>query len=228
VRDPKDPPLEIVGVARNVKYMRRQDEDRDAMFVPLIQEQEKPAQHLDKEAAATLIIRTVGDPASMAPAVRAAVRSVDPNLPILDMTTMEAQVSTSLVQQRLLAILSSFFGALALGLAAIGLYGVLSYGVSQRSSEIGIRMALGAQRGGIVRMILGETARMVLMGIVAGLGIALAAGRMIRSMLYGVTPADPLSLAAVIAILAGVALVAGFLPARRAAMVEPMTALREE
>ncbi len=210
--------------------MHMRDQQQDAMFLPLMQDdpQKLGQRQHGGDTAVTLLIRTGGDPTALAPAVRAAIHGVDPNLPVLDMTTMDAQVLTSLTQQRLLAILSSFFGALALGLAAIGLYGVLSYGVSQRTGEIGIRMALGAQRAGILQMILRETAMMILLGAAAGLAISLAAARMIRSMLYHVTPSDPLSLTAAIGILGAVALIAGFLPARRASLVEPMTALRQE
>ena len=117
---------------------------------------------------------------------------------------------------------------LALGLAAIGLYGVLSYGVTQRTGEIGVRMALGAQRSGILRMILGETGRLVSIGVAVGIAGAIAGGRAIKSMLYGVTPTDTWSIGVAVSILTAATLIAGFLPARRASKVDPMVALRHE
>jgi hypothetical protein len=134
--------------------------------------------------------------------VRAALHSIDPNLPLYDMATMDGQVEKYLVQQRLLAILSTFFGVLALGLSAVGLYGVISYGVARRTGEIGIRIALGAQRSGILRIVLSEAALMVGVGIAIGLPLALSAGRLIESLLFGVRPGDALSLAASVAVLA--------------------------
>ena len=127
-----------------------------------------------------------------------------------------------------MAILASAFGALALALSAVGLYGVLSYRVAQRTGEIGVRMALGAQPGGMVRLVLGETARLVGIGIAIGITLVLGAARLIGSMLFGLSPTDAPSLAGAIAILLAVALVAGFVPASRAARIDPMTALRHE
>jgi ABC-type antimicrobial peptide transport system permease subunit len=141
---------------------------------------------------------------------------------------MDSQVERSLSQPHLLAILSTFFGVLAVLLATIGLYGVLTYHVSRRTSEIGIRMALGAQRSKILTMILSETAQVVIAGIAGGLTITFASARLLKSFLYGTTPYDAASILAAVAILASAALAAGFLPAHRASKVDPMIALRHE
>ena len=219
-RGRKSPPMTIVGVVRDFKNFGIQEGKQDVMFMPYLQ--------AESVTSATILVRTALDPARVAPDVRAAIRAVDATLPQYDVITMDRQVENTLSQERLLAILASAFGGLALGLAAIGLYGVLSYGVTQRTGEIGVRMALGSQPSGIVKMILGETGRLVLIGMAIGIGVAIAGGRAIKSMLYGVTPAEPWSLGMAVAILGSVALIAGFLPARRASRVDPMVALRHE
>jgi len=190
------------------------------MFAPL-------SQH-EAPGSATLLVRTTVDPMRVAADVRAAIHAVDARVPQYDVNTMDRAVEGTLSQQRLLAILATAFGALALGLAAIGLYGILSYGVTQRTGEIGVRMALGAQRAGIMRLILGETGRLVAIGIVIGIGAAIAGARTVEKMLYGVTPADAGSIAMAAVILAGAGLLAGYLPARRASKVDPIVALRNE
>jgi ABC-type antimicrobial peptide transport system permease subunit len=208
---------------RDIKVLGIQEGEQDLIFTPLAQ--------TDAGAeAATLVTRTTGNPLRVAADVRAVIRSVDPKLPQYDVTTMETQLANSLSKERLLAILASAFGLLALGLAAIGLYGVLSYGVAQRTGEIGVRMALGAQRPSILWMILGETSRLVAFGIPIGLGFAIAGARALAGMrlLYGVTPADPWAISMAVAILVSVAPVAGWPPAQRASRVDPMVALRDE
>jgi len=215
-----EPPVEIVGVVRDPKYIGVREEKQEVVFTPFFQE--------TGSRAGTVLIRTAIDPAALAGDIRAAIRSIDANLPIYDVTTMDRMVGASLVQERLMAILSGFFGVLALGLSAVGLYGVLSYAVAQRTSEIGLRMALGAQRSGILRMILGDTARLLVAGVAIGIAVALSGARLIRSMLFGITPTDAFSLGTAAVILVAVALVAGFLPARRASLVDPMVALRHE
>jgi predicted permease len=218
--DRKEPPMTVVGVIHDIKIFGMQESKQDEMFTPVLQS--------ESMGEATLVVRTTVDPVRVAGDARSAIRAVDPKLPVFDVITMDRQVENTLTQERLLAILASAFGVLALGLAAIGLYGVLSYGVTQRTGEIGVRMALGAQPVGIVKLILGETSRLVLAGIAIGVGVAIAGGRAIKSMLYGVTPAEPWSIGIAVAILASVALVAGIIPARRASRVDPMVALRNE
>jgi predicted permease len=213
--------VEIVGVVRDIKYIGLREDKMDVIFTPILQDP-------DAWKEATLLVRTSTDSAGMLNDVRAAIRGVDSNLPVYDLTTMNRQVQSTLSQPRLMAILSSFFGFLALGLSAVGLHGVLSYNVVQRTSEIGIRMALGAQRAGILHLVLGETARVVAIGIAVGIAIALSATRLIGSLLFGVTPTDSSALVGAVALLTAVAMLAAFLPAYRASRVDPMTALRNE
>lgn len=173
-------------------------------------------------------IRAKGDPLALASAVRAAVAAVDPNTAVNRIRTMDAIVGESIWQRRLWGVLFAIFGALALALGAVGIYGVMSYAVSLRTREIGIRMALGAQRGDVLGMVVGHALKLALIGAVVGVAAALAATRSIAGLLYGVQAADPLTFAAVPALLLVVALVAGYLPARRAATVDPLHALRHE
>jgi predicted permease len=215
------PPLEIVGVVHDIKYFNVQESKMDVFFTPSAQRAQAPLR-------VTLLVRSWGEPAALAGAVRAAIRGIDPSIPIYDVVTMDEQVRARLALERLLAVLSTFFGALALTLAAVGLYGVLSYGVSQRTSEIGIRMALGAQPRRLLAMILSETATLVIAGAAAGVGVAIGGARLVKQMLYGVTPTDKTTLAAAAGILLLAALVAALLPARRASRVDPMIALRHE
>ena len=147
---------------------------------------------------------------------------------MFEVKTLTQQVDESLVQELLVASLSSLFGALALLLASIGLYGLMAYAVSRRTSEIGIRMALGAERSDVRQMVLGEATRLVLTGIGIGLPLALAGARFLSSMLFALSPADPLTISAATLILLAVAAVASFVPARRASLVDPMVALRCE
>jgi len=214
---------EIVGLVRNAHYFDVRDEKQETIFTPLLQIQ---IGEFDSEE--TLVVRTRGNPAQLADDVRAVVHRIDPNLPLFDITTMSDQVAGDLRTPRLMATLSSFFGALALALSAIGLYGVLAYGVTKRTGEIGIRMALGADRNNILRLILGETGQVLLIGIGAGLVLAWAASRLVKSMLYGVTAHDTRVYAVAAILLGAVALAAAMLPARRAVRVEPMIALRYE
>jgi ABC-type antimicrobial peptide transport system permease subunit len=176
----------------------------------------------------TLYVRTTGDAAKIAATIRREVQAVDAKVPVYNVRTLETQLDESLSQERLVATLSSWFGAFALLLASIGLYGVLAYGVTRRTNEIGLRLALGAERGGVIWMVLREALVLVALGIAIGVPAALALGRMVSSLLYGLKPTDPLTISSAVIILFGVAGVASYLPARRASRVDPMVALRYE
>jgi predicted permease len=217
------PDAEIVGVVRDAHYFSAQWETQEAIFTPVFQVE---AKQFSPEQ--TLILRTAEDPARATADLRAMLRGLDPNLPIYNILTMREKVSHSFSQEQLLAALSGFFAMLALTLSAIGLYGVLAYSVSQRTGEIGVRMALGADRGKILRMILGETGQLLGIGVMAGLAMSFAATRLIKTMLYGVTPDDPRSFLFGSLILVLVGVCAALLPARRAVTIEPMEALRYE
>jgi ABC-type antimicrobial peptide transport system permease subunit len=177
---------------------------------------------------AIVAVRTHGDPVAVAGAVRQAVLSIDPLQPVYSQQTMEQLVSDSMRDRRLLLLLLGIFAAVALLLASVGIYGVISYSVEQRTREIGIRMALGAQRATVLGMILGLGARLAGMGIGIGLLGAAALSRVLRGLLYGVSPTDPLTYGLLAAALALVAIGACLVPARRAVRVDPAVALRAE
>jgi predicted permease len=221
-RSKEGPPIEIVGVVRDTAYMNVRTTNQDVLFTPILQTE------ADSCNSATIFIRTADDSPRVAQDVRAAMQAVDPNLPPIAVRTMHQQVANTLIQQRLLATLSAFFGALALALSAVGLYGVISYGIAQRTAEIGLRMALGASRASILNLTLGETARLTAAGMALGLAIALVCCRFVAGLLYGIAPTDTASLGGSAALLTVVALLAGFIPGRRASRVDPITALRFE
>jgi predicted permease len=210
---------EIVGVARNVASRELQTAPQPAMFRPLLQWPEK---------SLTLSLRTGFDSSATVAALRGIVKSLDNNVPIFGIRTLEQQKDGSLALQRMTAMLLGGFGALALLLAALGIYGVLAYSVSRQTREIGVRMALGAQVSDVLRLVLRQGLGLAGIGLVLGLGGALAMTRLLRSFLYEVTPLDPLIFAIVFALLASVSLLACWLPARRATKVDPMVALRHE
>jgi ABC-type antimicrobial peptide transport system permease subunit len=160
--------------------------------------------------------------------VRTAMRQVDPDLPITGVTTQTDQIENRVAQERLFALAYSLFGGLALLLACIGLFGLMSYTVSRRTSEIGIRIALGAQRAGVVGMVLRESMIMVVIGVVVGLAAAIAAGRLVTAVLFGLAANDVWTITAAIALMTVVCVIAGYLPARRASRIDPMVALRYE
>jgi putative ABC transport system permease protein len=172
-------------------------------------------------------LRAPVDPETFAPAVRAVAADMNPAIS-LDIGTLEAQVARSLARPRLLAALSGFFGALALALAVIGLYGTMSYSVTRRRKEIGVRMALGALNVQVLGMLLGEAGRMIAWGLGAGIVLSLAGTRLVTSFLFGVTATDPTIFAASVLLLAVVALFAALVPAWRAARLDPLAALRED
>lgn len=213
--------IEIVGVADDVKYNSQKDEDGVLTYRPW-------QQQLDNMGSVYFYIRTEGNPLAIAPSIRALVRELDPTLPVTDVKTQNEQLSETMTEDRIFAQLLSFFGTLALVLAALGLYGVLAYSVSQRTSEIGIRMALGAQKASILRLVVWQGMKLVTIGLVIGGIGSYFAKKLIESRLYGVTATDPLTLAGVAFLLVATALVACLLPARRAAQADPMSALRHE
>jgi putative ABC transport system permease protein len=173
-------------------------------------------------------VRTRDDPAAATGYIREAVRSVDADLPVTMVKTLGEIVDDSMAQPRFSMLLLAAFGGLAVVLAAIGMYGVISYSVAQRTREIGIRMALGAARASVFRLVIVQGARMATVGIVTGLAASAAITRWMAGFLYGVTPLDPVTFAVVPVLLAGIALVACYVPARRATRVDPVTALRCE
>jgi ABC-type antimicrobial peptide transport system permease subunit len=171
------------------------------------------------------IVRTAADPAQLIEPARAAVRQIDPNLPITNVATQAEQVERRFAQDRLFANALSFFGGLALILAAIGLFGLMSYNVGRRSQEIGIRMALGARRFDVIRMVLTESLTLVAVGVVIGLGATYWLGRLVATFLFGLAPTDAATIAAAVTLVLAVSTLAGFLPARRAARVDPNVVL---
>jgi predicted permease len=219
-RDDGTFPIEVVGVVRDSKFATLRDEVPRFVYTPWSQQES-----LD---TMTFYVRMRGEAAGMPTTVRQVVQRLDPNLPIFDMKTMEAQVDESLFLERLVASLSLLFGGLATVLAAVGLYGVMSYTVSRRTREIGIRMALGAARSSVLWMVLREVAIMAAAGIVIGLPVAIGLSRFVQSQLYGLSPTDPATLAFATVVLGSVAMLAGYVPARRATRVDPMLALRYE
>ncbi|MEW5919166.1 MAG: FtsX-like permease family protein, partial [Gemmatimonadota bacterium] len=175
----------------------------------------------------TFVVRTTGAPASVAQAVQEVVRSLDAQLPIFDAQPLTEIVSASVAQQRFLGRILSLFSFLAVALSAIGIYGVVAYGVEQRRRELGVRLALGASRDRVLGLVLGEGLRLALMGGVLGIGGALALTSLLKTVLFGVHPSDPITLVSVAGLLIGVAMVASLAPALRAARLHPTSALRE-
>jgi putative ABC transport system permease protein len=214
----------VVGVVGNVRQEALDREPRPHLY--LVHAQSPRAWYTVR--AMTVLLRTGLEPLSLVGAVRGAVRGLDPNLPAYRVTTVERTVADSAAAERFSMSLQLVFAGVALVLAMIGIYGVLSYSVAQRTREIGIRMALGAERRSILRLVVGQGMALVLAAVVVGVLGALAAGRVLSSLLYGVSPRDPLTFGAVAAALSAVALVACWIPARRASAVSPQTALRSE
>ena len=204
--DSKGPMAEIVGIAKDVHYFGMTEDKQDVWFSPMMQD--AGVLWYNPLEDSTLVVRTNLDPDRMVSDLRGVVRAIDPNVPVYDVKSMSEQVDANLAQQRTLALLTSFFGLLALGLSAIGLYGVLAYGVAQRTGEIGIRMALGADRSSILRLIFRETVQVLAIGIAAGLAIAIGGGKLVQSLLFGVTPHDIGAFAAGVLVLSAVALIA--------------------
>lgn len=218
-RNPKDT-LEIVGVIGNIKSADARTAPMETAYLPIYQD--------DEPYSASFEVRSNGNPAQLGPSIRAAIAEVDPRLPIVNVTTLSEQVNNTLKQDRMIAKLVSFFGLLALLLACIGLYAVMAHGVVRRTNEIGIRMALGAQRTNILWLILRDTLVLVLIGLAIGVPLALGAATLISKQLFGLSPTDPLTLIIAAGLLVLVAMLAGYFPARRASRVDPLIALRYE
>ncbi len=212
--------VEIVGVVRDGKYNTLREENKTFVYVPYQQD--------DDISNISANVRTLGPPDALMPALRREIAGIDSNLAIWDLKTMETQVSESLFVERLTAILCACFGALATVLAFIGLYGVMAFSVARRTREIGIRMALGADRGSVLGMVLKEVVWMCLIGVGLGVPLSIGLSRYLVSQLYGVTPTDLLTLVSAVLTMICVSLIAGFLPARRAATIDPTIALRYE
>jgi len=211
--------IEIVGVVKDTKYRTLREQTPRTIYMPFYQ---------NAFLGGTFVLRTVSDPTNFAAAIRGTVQEIDPKLQVLGLRTMNDVVDRTLVQERFVAELAGFFSLFALLLASIGLYGIMSYGVVRRTSEIGIRMALGAQRGDIIWLVMRETLLLVIIGAAIGLPAALAATRLISSQLFGLTGTDPVTLSLATLLLIVVAAFAGYLPAKRASRVDPMVALRYE
>jgi putative ABC transport system permease protein len=226
--------VEIVGVVADTKYESQRKEIKPLVYTPWQQEAETIGQM-------HFAVRTDGEPTALAGAVRQLVRDIDNDLPVMKITTQAARAQATLGQERLYVRLLSFFGAVALLLAAIGLFGVLAHSVSQRTKEIGIRMAFGAQVGSVLRLIIWEGMKLVLSGLALATLLGFALKRLfafheftadiwerMKEQLYGVSAGDPITLIVIVTLLMFVALLACWLPARRAAKVDPLVALRYE
>ena len=214
-------PFEIVGISADTYFNNLRTDPPAAYYVPY-------RQIHDVSGGMTYEIRTHVTPASLVPLLRRAIQSVDKNLPMIDVRTQSEQIDATIQQERIFASLTAGFGILALTLATIGIYGVMAYTVARRTNEIGIRLALGAQARQILTMVLRETSWLAVIGVAVGLGAALILTRFLASMLFGLKPNDPASMVGSAALLFAVALLAGFVPARRASKVQPMQALRHE
>lgn len=217
--DPK--PFIIVGMAKDAHYRSVRDQVPPTAYLPYA---------LRPSSVTTLafVIRTRLSPLSLAFAVHQAVASSDPNLPVAEMRTQRDQIDLSLGTERLFATLVSTFGAIAVLLAAIGLYGVMAFSVSRRTSEIGLRMALGARRTDVQWLVLRQSLLMAVLGILVGVPSALMLTSVVGKLLYGVKPNDPVSIAGAVIVMVAVAAIAAWIPARRASRIDPMVALRYE
>jgi predicted permease len=211
---------QVVGMVKDSKFYDLREDSLPTIYVSFKQTN-------GPEQRSTLMIRSDESLFSLISSINSAANRINPSM-VISYTVFKTQIREGLLRERLMATLSGFFGALATVLAVIGLYGVISYFVIQRRNEIGVRMALGANRSDILRMVLRDAAILLGIGLAVGTGLTIAAGSAAASMLYGLKPSDPLTLAAAIAGIVAVGLAASFLPAHRAANIHPMAALREE
>jgi len=212
---------EIVGVVGDAKHLSLREESPRFIYIPV-------AQRRDPLRQLTLAIKTAGNPAVLAATVEREVRRIGADILVSEVTTAERQLEDSLLQERLLSTLSGFFGFLALALSAVGLFGLLAHIVQQRTTEIGIRIALGAEAGSVVWMILRRSLLLVAFGVALGVPAALMAARPLESLLYGLKATDASTVAAGVFVLAATAMLASYIPARKAARIDPITALRNE
>jgi predicted permease len=212
--------MEIIGVVKDIKYTNLRDEIPIQAYVPYMN-----SPYL---GGMTVYVRTAGEPSQLMSSVRAKMRELEANVPIYAMRTMDEQISNSLSTERMIASLSTVFGFLATILAIIGLYGVMSYSVAQRTREIGIRMALGAEQGKVIGMVMREVLTLIAIGVGVGVPAALVLTRVVKSQLYGLEAHDPWTLGLATGLLAMVACAAGYVPALRASRVDPIRALRYE
>jgi len=212
---------EVIGVAANTKFDLLRRSFGPGFFAAWVQ-------HPSEVDGMSFALRIASDITPAAAAIRQAVAGIDPAIEVQSLLTLDQQIDERLKQERLFAQLSTVFGWLALVLASVGLYGVRSYSVSRRTSEIGIRIALGATRGQIIALVMRETAALTAAGVLVGLAAGLALSQLIRSMLFGLAPHDPATFAGAALVLIAVAAAAGYLPALRASRVDPMAALRLE
>jgi predicted permease len=209
----------VIGVVPTGKYERLGEDPLSFMYLSL-------AQHFD--AGRWVQVRTTGDPAAFAPTLRAEVAALDAQMPLADVRTMDAHLGIALLPARLTGAVLGIFGLLGLGLAAIGIYGVMAYAVAQRTREIGIRMAIGAGRGDVIRLLMRQGLGLVITGMTIGLTLAVAAAKLAKSQLYGSGGFDAITFAAVPALLVAVAALAIWIPSRKASGMDPVVALRRE
>jgi predicted permease len=212
--------MEVVGVVKDIRYANVKDAPREVLYFPMFQ--------ATSGYTPSFEIKYAGDVSAIVPFVREAVGRVDPRLTIFRMKTLERQTEESLSRERLLAMLTSYFGGFAVLLACIGLYGLMSYGVNQRTPEMGLRMALGAKPSAVRWIVVREATTTVVAGAALGVIAALAAVRLVRSQLFGVEPHDPVAIGVATLVLLTLALLAAYLPARRASRIDPLVALRHE
>jgi len=222
VGGPEDELLLIVGIAGDVRHFELDRDPRPALYVPYAQESEFWLAPHD------LVVRAQADPLALAAAVREAIRSIDPEQTVSNVRTMEAVMSEAVARRRFSTLLLGAFAGVAVLLAALGTYGVIAHSVARRTQEIGIRMALGARPIDVLRMVLGQGTRLAILGAVLGVVCALALTRLMGSLLFGVSPTDPMTFFLTALVLPAIAVLASFVPARRATRVDPMIALRCE